>query len=320
MRSREQLNRRELFKSVGVVLGSTVFSRPTTADEAARSLRSKPTVCLFSKPLQNRPLTSLAALLPELSCNAVDLTCRPGGHVLPERVEGDLPRAYELLEHAGITIPMITTAITDADKGNAEAIIKTASGLGVRYVKLGYYRYGDMHKLHDTLADVKSRLGDVAAMCRQYGVRAGFHNHAGATVGAAMWDVWHIIRDLPAEAIGSYFDLRHATAEGGDEGWRIGMNLLAPRIIMVAVKDFIWGKDPKRGWQTKNVPLGEGMVRGEEAFRQLKELQFAGPVSLHMEYGQHVPPVGSDADKVNLLSIRRDLAFLRSLLKSVRWL
>ena len=98
------------------------------------------------------------------------------------------------------------------------------------------------------------------------------------------------------------------------------MNLLAPRIIIVAVKDFIWDKDPKRGWQTKNVPLGEGMVRGEEAFRQLKKLQFAGPISLHMEYGQRVPPVGSDADKANLVSIRKDLPFLRSLLKSVRWL
>jgi len=321
-----RLNRREAIKSAGMIVGAMALAKPagseaaevTDKKTAAGSRKARTTVCLFTKPLHNRGFAELPALLPELGVEAVDLTCRPKGHVLPERVADDLPRAYELLEAAGIAVPMITTGILDADKGEAEAILKTAGGLGIRYAKLGYYPYGDLRKIHSTLADVKARLRDVAALCRQYGMQAGFHNHAGSTVGAALWDVWHLIHDLPAEAVGSYFDIRHATVEGGQNGWRIGMNLLAPRIVMVAVKDFLWHKDPKRGWQVENVPLGAGMVRCDEAFRRLKELRFAGPISLHMEYGEHAPPVGSEADQANRAAIRDDWTRLRDMLKRAK--
>ena len=186
---------------------------------------------------------------------------------MPERVADDLPRAYELFKSAGVSIPMITTGILDADKGNAESIIRTAGQLGIRYAKLGYYSYGNFKEIEKTVADVRARVRDVAALCQAHGVQAGFHNHCGKSVGAAMWDVWQIIRDLPPPAVGSYFDFRHATVEGGDGGWRIGMSLLAPRIVMIAVKDFLWYKDEKRGWRVRNVPLGEGKREGTVASR-----------------------------------------------------
>ncbi|MHC4795690.1 MAG: sugar phosphate isomerase/epimerase family protein, partial [Planctomycetota bacterium] len=283
-----KLNRRELLKGTGVILGMAGLVRSGRGAVPAVKSASKPTVCLFSKPLANRPFKDLPGVLRELSIEAVDLTCRPKGHVLPERVEEDLPRAYEL------------------DQGNAEGIIKTVSGLGIRYVKLGYYRYGDLGKLHGTLTDVKSRLGEVVSLCKQYGVRAGFHNHGGSFVGAAMWDVWHLIKDMPADSIGSYFDVRHATVEGGQMGWLIGMNLLARWIIMLSVKDFEWRKDPKRGWKAHGMPLGEGMVRLEEAFKRLKGLRFSGPISLHVEYVDRMVAVGSEGDKANLAAIRKD--------------
>ena len=324
-----RVSRRFALKSVGAIAGavgvtggvrSGIAESQAAGKDEGRAKGARPAVCLFSKPLHNRPFAELPGLLSELGVDAVDLTCRPKGHVLPERVEEDLPRAHGLLTAAGITVPMITTGILDAGQGSAEEIIKTAAGLGIRYAKLGYYPYGDLHKLHQTLADVKSRVRDVAAMCKQYGMQAGFHNHAGNTVGAALWDVWHLIRDLPADAIGSYFDIRHATVEGGQHGWRIGMSLLSPRIIMAAVKDYLWKEDPKRGWRVENVQLGTGMVRCEEAFRRIKELNFTGPISLHMEYmaqGEHTPPIGSEQDKLNLASIRQDWAYLGDLVNRV---
>ncbi len=54
-------------------------------------------------------------MIAESGFRAVDLTVRPDGHVLPERVEDDLPRAVETLRRSGLTVPMITTAITDAN-------------------------------------------------------------------------------------------------------------------------------------------------------------------------------------------------------------
>lgn len=284
----------------------------------AHDAHRKPMMCLFSKPLHNRTFDELPAVLEELGIDAVDLTCRPGGHVLPERAADDLPRAYEALQKGGIAVPMITTGILDADKDHAEMIVKTAAALGIRHAKLGYYKYGDLRHIDKTLADVKSRLRGVAALCKQYGVRAGFHNHAGMTVGAALWDVHELIHDLPSEAIGSYFDIRHATVEGGKAGWKIGMHRLAPRIAMVAVKDFRWYGDRGSGWHVVNVPLGTGMVREEEAYRTLKELRFAGPISLHMEYmagGQREPKVDSDEDRENLTEIRSDWRHLKAMLE-----
>lgn len=315
-------NRRTMLRLGTGALSAAVWAPATRAHNNRAASRPASSValpiCLFSKPLHNRPFAELPAVLREIGFGAVDLTCRPQGHVLPERVADDLPRACELFQAAGIAIPMITTEITDAGEGNAPTIIETASKLGIRHIKLGYYRYGDLRRIRETLAEVKSKLRDVVALCRQFGVQAGFHNHCGRTVGAAMWDVWELIRDLPEDAIGSYFDIRHATVEGGDGGWQIGLNLLAPRIVMLAIKDFSWRKDPQRGWRPENVPLGEGMAHCEEALKPLQERGFRGPISLHMEYvaeNRATPPVGSEDDAANLRAIRHDHRVLTDLLQ-----
>jgi L-ribulose-5-phosphate 3-epimerase len=275
----------------------------------------RPRVCLFSKPLQNRDVDGLADVLGELGLDAVDLTCRPAGHVLPERVADDLPRAHERLVQAGIDIAMLTTAITDAGQGHAEDIVRTAAALGIRHAKLGYYPYRDMRAIGPTLADTKARLKDIAALFAQHGVQAGFHNHSGGNVGSAMWDLAQLLDELPP-SIGSYFDLGHATVEGGNSGWRIGLNRLLPRIVMLAVKDAGWERAGDR-WRPRWGPLSQGAVRWKEAFADLKQAGFAGPISLHVEYGQHGPP-GSDADRALLTHIRRDLAFLRDQLQAAR--
>ncbi len=310
---RDRLNRREILKSTAAAIGTAALTRISVAEEAS-SKPALPTLCLFTKPLQKRPLDDLPALVDNLDFEAVDLTCRPGGHVLPERVEDDLPKACELFKSAGIRVPMITTGIVDAGKDNAEAIVKTAAALGIRYVKLGYYLYGDLLNMRARLAEVKASLRDIAALCRRYHVQAGLHNHSGPTVGSALWDVWYLIDDLPADGIGSYFDGGHATVEGGDAGWRIGLNLLAPRIVMLSVKDFAWEKDPQRGWRPGWCPLGEGMVRWEEALRRLKSQPFSGPISLHVEYPQQAEPGSPDEEKT-LAAIRHDAKVLRELLK-----
>lgn len=319
---RNRLNRREALKSAGVMLGGVVLADRAEAEEAGlssdRQEPASPTLCLFSKPLHNRSFEKLPETLKELGIDAVDLTCRPGGHVLPERAAEDLPRAVELLRQAGVVVPMITTGIVDAHKDHAETIVKTTASLNIRYAKIGYYPYGNLAAMHKTLKEVKAKLRDIAALCRRYGVWAGFHNHSGNNVGAAMWDLRELLDGLPEDAIGSYFDVRHATTEGGLHGWRIGMNLLAPRMRMAAIKDFHWERGEKRNWHPVNVSMGEGMVCTEEAFRWLARQRFGGPISLHMEHfagGEGVPAVGSENDSANLASIRHDWAYVREMME-----
>ncbi len=316
------LSRRDVLQAAGATLGMAAAA--TTADKASAAdklpaAKAGPVPCLFTKPLHNRPFKDLPGVLNELGVTAVDLTCRKGGHVAPERAAEDLPAAVELLKKAAISVPMITTEITDAGKDHAETIVKTVASLGIGFIKLGYYQYGDLHKLHERLAEVRRKLKDIAALCGRHKVRAGFHNHSGMTVGGPMWDLWHLLHELPTDQIGSYFDLRHATVEGGEGGWRIGLALLAPRIIMASAKDFVWEKDAKGAWRAKDVPLGQGTVRVEEGLRQLRGAGFAGPISLHVEYVSGTVPLGSDEDKRKLESIRKDWRLLADVMKRIGW-
>jgi len=314
-------SRRDVLKSASVLVGGLVAGTPLAASESpaskppAADASGRPRMCLFSKALQNRPFTELPPMLTEFGVDAVDLTCRPGGHVLPERVTDDLPQAFAMFKAASIAVPMITTAITDAHEPHAEATIRTAAALGIRHAKIGYYRYRDLSRIHETMADVKGKIRDIAALCSQYGVTAGFHNHSGVYVGAPMWDLGQLLEGLDPRAIGSYFDLGHATAEGGLGGWQIGLNLLLDRISIVGIKDMAYMRDENGRWRPVWGPLGEGMVRFDEAFTILKEAHFAGPIALHVEYGAYTAPVGSDEDRRNIAFIRRDVATLKKLLQ-----
>jgi len=109
---------------------------------------------------------------------------------------------------------------------------------------------------------------------------------------------------------GYYFDVRHAVVEGGDGGWRSALNAIAPRLKMIAVKDFFWEKGPQ-GWRQLNCPLGEGMVDWKAFFAALAAGGFKGPVSLHLEY--EIPGATDAArQEATLAAAARDLAFLRA--------
>jgi len=105
----------------------------------------------FSKHLQFLGYKEMAGTCAEAGLDGVDLTVRPAGHVLPENVEKDLPRAAAAIREAGLELVMMTTAITDPDDPLTRRILETAATLGIRYYRMGYYQY-------DEVAGVKKAL------------------------------------------------------------------------------------------------------------------------------------------------------------------
>ncbi len=263
-------------------------------------------LCLFTKPLPEMDWRRLSRSVKQLGFDGLDLTVRPGGHVLPERAAQDLPRAVATAREEGLDVPMITTALTSADDPAARPILSTAGRLGIPYFKVGYYLYE--HKdvrgeLARAGADFR-RLVELATGC---GVQAGFHNHS-EYVGAALWDCASFIEPLDPKWAGYYFDARHATAEGGAGAWKTAVHLVQSRLKMIAVKDFSWVKTA-RGWQDANCPLGEGVVDWKYVLGELCP-GFRGPISLHMEY--EVPGATTEDREQNILAAAaRDLAFLK---------
>jgi sugar phosphate isomerase/epimerase len=109
---------------------------------------------------------------------------------------------------------------------------------------------------------------------------------------------------------GYYFDVRHAVVEGGDGGWRSALGAVAPRLKMIAVKDFFWEKGPK-GWQQRSCPLGEGMVDWKTFYAAIARSAFRGPVSLHLEY--EIPGATASAkEEATMAAAARDLAVLKA--------
>src|SRR5205085_152050 len=56
----------------------------------------------------------------------IEWTVRSGGHIPPERAARELPRIVELTRKAGLSVPIITTAIQDASSPYAEATLAAA--------------------------------------------------------------------------------------------------------------------------------------------------------------------------------------------------
>jgi sugar phosphate isomerase/epimerase len=266
-------------------------------------------VSVFSKHLQYLDCRALAETVAEAGFDGIDLTLRAGGHVLPERVREDLPRAAEAAKAAGVALRMITTTITSARDPHAEAVLETAGGLGVRDYRLGWLPYDETRGVSGTLDALRAPLRDLAALNERCGIRGGYQNHAGDRIGAAVWDLWLLLKDVGSPWLGCQYDIRHAVIEGG-ASWPNGLRAIAPFVHTVDVKDGHWERTAK-GWGANTVPLGEGAVPLVAFFRLLGALRMTVPISMHFEYP--FPEDGAPAERrrAAVALMRRDGERLR---------
>ncbi len=296
-----------------VVLGSLVAASHRTLSAAPPPPESKATslpLCAFSKHFQWTDVAGAAATARELGYDGLDLTVRPGGHVLPERVADDLPRAAEAIRKAGLQMPMVTSHIVDTKSPHAEDVLRTLKAIGVERYRWGGFKYDLKRSVAAQVAEFKPRVKDLAALNKQYGMCAMYHTHSGPReVGASFWDMYILLQDLDTNAVSINYDIGHATVEGGFGGWRHSANLLLPFTRGVAVKDFLWIKSAKGEWIPGWRPMGEGMVNFKEFLPMLKQSGFSGPVQLHMEYEE----LGSAAHGRATSSVPKDklLAMMR---------
>jgi sugar phosphate isomerase/epimerase len=253
-------------------------------------------LCMFSKHFPELNYDQLGKTCRDLGFAGIDLTVRAKGHVSPENVVADLPRAVEALRKAGLEVPMITTDITSAL--GAEPILKTAARLGIAYFKPGYWRYNSVDPL-TRIKEVAADIRGIAQLAAEYKITMGLHNHSGTYVGEAIWDTWEMIRDLDPRWTGFYYDPGHAAIEGGLGGHEISQRLVTPRLKMVAIKDFYWNKAVPV-W----CPLGYGVVNWKEVFAGFATAGYAGPLSLHLEYDG-----GMDV-ATRVAAVRKDLLYI----------
>jgi len=258
----------------------------------------------FTKPFTHLSFAETADMVADVGWDGVECAVRPGKstHIAPERVEDDLPRLVEELRRRDRELTIVTTGVVRVDAA-AEKVLRTTAAVGCRRVRLGFLRYPPAAKPAEWLAECRGPFGEIAELCRELGLQAGYQNHSGREfLGAPVWDLWDVIRDTDPAHLGACFDIGHATVEGG-MAWPLHARLMADRLVAVFVKDFAWERTPG-GQVAKWCPLGQGVV-DRSFFRWLKGIGFSGPISQHHEY----PGLGAGPEMV--AHFKRDLAVLR---------
>jgi L-ribulose-5-phosphate 3-epimerase len=145
------------------------------------------------------------------------------------------------------------------------------------------------------------------------------HIHSGADIPSHGTMLYELIRDIPPDRVGAYVDSLHMALEGGGDGWRQGLDLLAPWISLVAIKNFLWvQKDRDKGgqmqWEHKVVPIADGVSPMPQFVATVKSTGYKGVYSLHSEYKGKSSFKDLDTDAC-LKQTEVDLKYLRTLLK-----
>lgn len=246
--------------------------------------------------------------------DGLDLTVRPGGHVLPENAEQGLAEADEIADAEGVTIPMIETSIQDAANVHAERIIAAAHSR-TRTFKVGYWRYEPFGSLLKQLDEARRKLEGIVRLAKRYHVRPCVHVHSGPVLSNGPL-LHSLLKDYSPDDVGAYLDSMHMTLEGGRSGWEMTLDMVAPWVAVLGLKDFVLeenGRDEfgQQRYQTRFVPLGDGLVPHPQFFQRLKQIGFDGLVSFHAEYKK--PPRPLTTPQL-MEQAAKDLRFVKQLL------
>lgn len=270
-------------------------------------------VHLFSKHLQFLNYNDMSAAAVEMGFDGLDLTVRRKGHVLPENVTLDLPKAVEAMKKHGLKPKMMSTNVWDVNDTTNKEVLKTASNLGFSHYRCGWLKYPEGKSITKSQALYARQAKDLEILNKKLGLIGGYQNHSGKHVGAPIWDLLPILEATEGKFMGSQYDIRHAVVEGG-ESWELGLRRIKPFINTIVLKDFKWGMIHGK-WEPINVPMGEGMVDFNRYFSLLKKYKINVPVSLHVEYDLGGAEKGAKKitikEKEVLSSIKKDLVFLK---------
>ncbi|NMC38828.1 MAG: sugar phosphate isomerase/epimerase [Bacteroidales bacterium] len=294
--------------------------KPALKSESADNDAFK--ISIFSKHLQWLDYEGMAKAIADMGFDGADLTVRPGGHVLPENVSTDLPKAVEALAKYGKKVYMITTSVIDADDPISEKVLKTASSLGIKHYRTGYLHYKDKNPVREDAALFEKQLARLAALNAKYSISGEYQNHSGnygqgIYFGAPIWDLAAALEKINSPWLGSQYDVYHATVEGAN-AWSVGLRLISKYIRSADIKDFKW-KENDGKVRSVTVPLGEGMVDFKTFFALLKEHSVSVPLSIHYEYplggAEHGDRKLTMSKEDVLAAMNKDLEMLKKYLK-----
>lgn len=312
--NKKTISRRNFAKLSGLGLGSLpLMGFNNTLFNSTAKPKDGIEINLFSKHLQFLDYNEMAEATAEIGFDGLDLTVRPKGHVLPERVADDLPKAVSAMKKYGLNPKMMTTNVWDATNLNEKNVLETASSSGITHYRTGWLTYPEDKTITESQTIYGQQAKNLELVNKDLGLIGCYQNHAGNHVGAPIWDLLPILSATNNKNMGCQYDIRHAVVEGGSS-WELGLRQIKSHIKSIVIKDFKWGQVDGK-WKPINTPLGQGMVDFNRYFTLLKKYQINVPISLHLEYdlggAEHGATKISIDQKDVFAQIKKDLTYLK---------
>ena len=257
---------------------------------------------IFSKHLQFLNYQDMAEAAADMGFDGIDLTVRPKGHVLPERVDTDLPKAVEAMKKVNFVPSLMTTAVDDAADTTDKKVLTVAAKLGFKFYRMNYFSYPDGKTMPAAMEDFQQKVKELSLLNKELGLTGCYQNHSGDLAGSSIWELWELLKKADGQFMGLQYDIRHAVVEGA-LSWQNGLRLVQSQIKTIAVKDFTWQNENGKS-VIRDIPIGEGTVDFTTYFKLLKQYKINVPVSMHMEY-----PLGGAEHGTSKLSCDKQVVF-----------
>lgn len=301
MKSCSVTSRRTFLATIAATTAALSSSKTLSAAETALPAK-RFKIAGFTKPFQNLSFEETADVVAEIGWNGIECPLRQKGHVLPERVEDDLPKLVAALKKRNLEVSTIATDIRNVRDPLTEKVLRAAAKSGIKLYRLAHLAYDRKRPLAEQVDALRSEFRELLALNKELGLCAAYENHSGLdSVGAAIWDIHVLFKDFDPRYYGVCFDIGHATLEGGYM-WPTNLRLIQPFLSAVYVKDFLWKKASGQ-WKAEWCPLGDGMV-DKKFIPLLKNSSFNGPIVQHHEY-----PVGKGQAMIR--AMKKDLEVLK---------
>jgi sugar phosphate isomerase/epimerase len=265
-------------------------------------------IAYFTKALQGLRLDAAAAATADIGFDCVDLLIRDGHAVTPDAPEG-VALAVAAYAAEGLRTVMATIDATRPDDAT-ERLLGSCRDAGIGLVRLGFWRY-DPAPGWPVLVDMARRdLDGFERLAERLGIRLLLQLHGGS-IHASGAQAAHLLAGRDPARIGAYPDPGNQSIQEGSEAWRVTLDILAPWLCCIGVKNGDWsagGYRPsgQREWRAEWCALDEGMVPWDDIVRHLVTSSFQGPFSMHSHY--RVP-----RDQA-LAKVRADLSYFRRLI------
>jgi L-ribulose-5-phosphate 3-epimerase len=260
----------------------------------------------------------------QIGNTTIDLTVRVyPGHVAPEKVKIDLPPFVNGLKRSGITVTCMAAEITDADTPYVEAMLDTASSLGIHHHWWRGFTIDASKPYMQQLDAFKPRVAGLVKLEEKYGTKAMYH--PGGGFSSAFFDILYVLKDFDPRFVSVQYDTGNLL-QTNQQNLVTQLRMGAPYIGGFVFKDAIIEPNPTadpnspataagagrgggggRGGQqgrfrNRQVPVGTGIINLPLIAQTLKEINFNGPMECQPEW----PELGGADQGRDTITIPRE--------------